>query len=296
MKFYMWADKESDLLGPIRDTARAYGITPEIIGEGAIIEPRGEINESSDFVFKIFALKEAVSKLKDDEIVCCTDAFDVLYQDNEDAIREKFLSFNCDIVYSAEKLYSNQYRGYRGHFDKRAKTAYRYVNAGGVIGYARAIRTMLGTITSEKRFMENADEPKAAERLMRNAYEGLLSLGAKTIGRSPLRGMARRLLPNPGALKYAPRKISGKFSDQTRIGQYVATNPDNLDIRLDYGCKIFWCIAGEWDDIESHYEVKNKRITNKNTGSSPSFIHVVMLDKYPHILAGFYGLIMGKNR
>jgi len=54
------------------------------------------------YVDKIIQIQEAISILDDDEIVCFTDAYDILAFGTEDEIMTKFEAFNCELVISAE--------------------------------------------------------------------------------------------------------------------------------------------------------------------------------------------------
>ncbi|MBC7979212.1 MAG: hypothetical protein H7Y36_01455 [Armatimonadetes bacterium] len=74
-----------------------------------------------------------------DQIVCFTDAFDVFYLDDLEAIKQKFLRFGKDIVWSAEKWYSHQLDADKAFYDGLCNTpyGYKYINGGTFIGYKK---------------------------------------------------------------------------------------------------------------------------------------------------------------
>ena len=102
-------------------------------------------NHWNGFTDKIYAVKQVLEFIPDDEIVCFVDAYDVLCMSNEHEILDKFFSYNCDIVLSSEV---NCYPGEnQSAYDQIPSiTEYKYVNSGGYIGYASALRKMLSLI------------------------------------------------------------------------------------------------------------------------------------------------------
>lgn len=92
------------------------------------------------YVDKITQIQEAIRTLGEDEIVCFTDAYDILAFGTEDEIMTKFDAFNCELVISAElNCYPIENEGAYGYGDTNFQTNYKYVNSGGYIGYKRAI-------------------------------------------------------------------------------------------------------------------------------------------------------------
>lgn len=144
MKFYTWCnDKNSEELQRLLLSAKMNGIDVEPIGEGRDIH-EGEY----EFHFKNLWLYEKVCELSDDEIVMCTDAFDVIYFAGETEIQEKFLSIKSPIVYSAERYFGHNFKRNRVRFNERSKNnPFKYLNAGVMMGYVWAIKSMLDDIT-----------------------------------------------------------------------------------------------------------------------------------------------------
>ena len=258
MKFLVWADKDNGKLSQLKESAGFFGIEPEPIGVGTKI----------DDTFKISSLYEAVCKLKDDEIVCATDGYDVFYQDNTDSIIEKFLSFDCDIVYSAERGYVHQYKRYKKYYDTIAGSSpYRYLNAGCVIGYAGP---------------------------MRRIYKAGVSLRLKTIRAviKTLQSIEQKIIPRKSGADQLSTSFLDWFyyNDQALAGKYIAQNPEEIRAKLDYYCKLFWCTSFEWEEIDKHYSVVDTKILNNNTDTSPSCIHVPWEKKYRHVFLNLYEL------
>jgi len=263
MRFLVWADRDDDRLDLIRESAAACGMEIELMGLGLV---PGDLYNN---LFKQRALHEALRPLEDDEIVCASDGHDVFFQSGPETIRESFLSLGRDVVFSAEKLYSHQYRRFRRTFDKApGASPYRYINAGGVIGYAGALKRLY--------------EPRARHRL----WVRLLAHPRFHRMAKALTPVLRRILPGSrsGRDDFANYMRWYNYADQAAMGKYVACNTWDLDIGLDRECRIFWCTASEWEDIDNHYEVVDGRIVNKHTGRVPGCIHVPMPAKYRHVL------------
>ncbi|MHC4844956.1 MAG: glycosyltransferase domain-containing protein [Planctomycetota bacterium] len=264
MRFLVWADRDDDRLDMIRESAASHGMEIGLMGLGRV---PGDLYNN---LFKQRSLYEALQPLEDDEIVCATDAHDVFFQSGPDTIRQSFLSFGRDVVFSAEKLYSHQYRRFRGAYDRApGASPYRYLNAGGVIGFAGALRRLY------------------KPRLRLRAWVRLLAHPRFHRWAKAFTPVLRDILP---------RKLSGRddfeaymrwynYADQAAMGKYVACDTWNVDVALDRECRIFWCTAAEWDDIGSHYEVVGGRIVNRHTGRTPACIHVPMTRTYRHVLS-----------
>jgi hypothetical protein len=263
MKFLVWADRDSDKLDLIRESAALCGMELKLIGLG---RDAGDLYNN---LFKQESLYEAACEIEDDEIVCATDGYDVFYQSGPETIREKFLSFDCDVVFSAERMYSHQYRSFKGYFDDATGSSpYRYLNAGGVVGYAGALR-----------------------RLYRPGV--LLRLKVASLQYHRLHRLAKKVTSAVHAI-IPPKQRGGglavqclgwyDYADQAIMAKYVAKNTRQLAIELDRECSIFWCTASEWEDIDSHYEIIDAKMVSKHTGQIPACIHVPWEKKYRHVL------------
>jgi hypothetical protein len=88
---------------------------------------------------KIFAINEQLKQLNDTDIVCFIDAYDVLVNNNETDILEKFYSYKCNLLIGAElNCYPEHYKEYFPNTSTNSK----YVNSGGYIGYVNAIKNI----------------------------------------------------------------------------------------------------------------------------------------------------------
>lgn len=135
------------------------------------------------YVDKIRAMKEAIQDLPDEDIVCFVDAYDVLCFAGEKEILEKFHSYGCRILLSAElncypgenkEVYDYVYQElqenrrfsstsdtpylkrlnysipgcddsnfYMAQVNQVPTTNYRYVNSGGYVGFKKEVLEML---------------------------------------------------------------------------------------------------------------------------------------------------------
>ena len=99
------------------------------------------------YVDKIRIMKAFVDQLPPEDIVCFVDAFDVLAFADIDEIKAKFLSFECDMVFSAElsvypEKYAAEYVPYVNDALIKPATHFNYVNSGGYIGYVHALQKL----------------------------------------------------------------------------------------------------------------------------------------------------------
>ena len=142
MKFYTWCNDKSDSrLNRLNESAELNNIKIEPIGEGRDIHESGHCNGKSIW------LHEKVCELDENEIVVCTDAFDVVYLTNADEIKQKFLKMDAPIVYSAECLYNHQDSKFFEYYKKLGKEKhYKYLCAGVMMGYAKNIKEMFEVI------------------------------------------------------------------------------------------------------------------------------------------------------
>lgn len=102
-------------------------------------------NEWGGYSDKIEAMKMAIKDLKERDIVCFIDAYDVLINDSSERIRTLFLEQNKEIIFGAEiDCYPSSALERHDKYNKGTEeTEHRYLNAGGYIGYVNAIKEML---------------------------------------------------------------------------------------------------------------------------------------------------------
>ena len=146
MKFYTWCNNsKSDKIQRLLNSAKLQNIEIEIIGEGRDVHEGGKLNGKNLWLY------EKVCELDENEIVVCTDSFDVIYLTNADEIRQKFLKMNSKIVYSTECLYNHQDSKFLEYYKKMGKGKhYKFLNSGALIGYAKNIKEMLEVILNLK--------------------------------------------------------------------------------------------------------------------------------------------------
>lgn len=210
MRCYAWCNERGPLIELLLASARAQGIALELLGMGKPYE---------SLLCKLEWLGERVRRLPEEELVLCTDAYDVLYLQKEEVIEQKFRGLGGEIVCAAERWYKHQSGRRKRVFDcQAAPFGYRYVNSGTVAGYAGALARMLEAIECDRR----------VHARMRN--------------------------------------------DQWFVGKYYCDHPSR--IQLDYRCELFWCTAGEWDQIEQLAEVAGGELTHTITGTKPAVVHV----------------------
>ena len=98
------------------------------------------------FTDKIFAMRDVLEFVPEEDVVCFVDAYDVLCFTHANEILEKFHSYQRDLVVSSElNCYpvENEER-YQPLLCLGTSTSkYQYVNSGGYIGYCGAIKRML---------------------------------------------------------------------------------------------------------------------------------------------------------
>lgn len=95
------------------------------------------------FIDKITYLKKAIESLPADDIVCFIDAYDVLVNADETEFMNRFLSYDCDFLFGAElNCYPDTYKSQLDSVNTIEGNLYKYVNAGGFIGYTKQIMDM----------------------------------------------------------------------------------------------------------------------------------------------------------
>lgn len=143
------------------DSAAAFSIHPRNLGKGKVWN--GGDMTSTGGMQKLHGLKEYLEGVPDNDIVVFTDAYDVFYADDMATIVKRFLSFNMDVLFAAEKncwpdkSLASSY--------PPAPTDYRFLNSGCFIGDAKVLKKILAELPTEadaddqdfltKKFLEN---------------------------------------------------------------------------------------------------------------------------------------------
>jgi hypothetical protein len=135
--FYTWCKSADDPnAGIFRESCRLNGITVKIIACSSTCD-------------KPDTLASALDCTPDDQLIVCTDSFDVICFGNLNSIAESFASFGSDLVFGAESLCFHHLPSSIRQFEEEADNGiYKYLNGGMFMGRAGAIREMLATLAS----------------------------------------------------------------------------------------------------------------------------------------------------
>jgi hypothetical protein len=186
---------------------------------------------------------------EENQIVCFTDAYDVFYLDNLEVIKSKFLEFNKNIVWSAEKMFTHQLQSDRMFFHNlcKGKSEYKYLNGGTFIGYKKSLLELFNDV-----LYDSLRDPEFIRDFTNfQVYDNM--------------------------------NING--SDQSWISHHLVKHWKKYDIELDYLCKIFYLPCQDWDSIDTFID---DTLHVSLTGKTPSIIHVPYIELYGHILNYLY--------
>lgn len=248
MKYYTWCNIiDHPKLAVLEKSAKAFNIHINVLGKGVKWERNFQ---------KVGLLLEAIEGVDENELILCTDAFDVLYLQNQDAILKAYQAvcsanksgaqlklgtpdaenMQNPIVFSAERLYSHHYPKYKAYWDAiKTPFGYKYLNSGTFIGYQKNLVQML-------------------KQILKDAHN------------------------------YTEK------SDQKLYAEYAVKNPGK--IILDYRCELFWCSAGEQEIMHNLYKIDNNtqnanitvgnalegfpsgKLKNLKTNQTPCLIHI----------------------
>ena len=138
LKIITVATEETDGFQRFLRSASVYGLDVTVTGLGIDWEG-GDVARFSGGGHKLNILKEKLSEWKDEPetVVMFTDAYDVILTTTADKILEKFLEFECKIVFAAEP-YLWPDLGLERYYPQ-PRLGYKYLNSGGYIGYAKDI-------------------------------------------------------------------------------------------------------------------------------------------------------------
>jgi hypothetical protein len=96
------------------------------------------------YVDKITTIDNIIKSHKDEDIIGFIDAYDVITNQNEEYILEKFHSYNCDLLLGGElNCFPSKYQEF---YPKNSISNYKYVNSGGYIGYKKALQELFNWI------------------------------------------------------------------------------------------------------------------------------------------------------
>lgn len=134
------ATDENELLERFKHSCNNFGLRYKILG----LEKQwsgGNMIDGPGGGMKLNLLKKELRRHLNDEIILFTDSYDVIFLSDEKEIMKKFLSFNCDLVFSAEKeCWPNKKTSV---FFKDNEGPYKYINSGGFIGRVKIIYDLI---------------------------------------------------------------------------------------------------------------------------------------------------------
>lgn len=134
------ATNENELLERFNHSCNNYGLRCKILG----LEKQwtgGNMIDGPGGGMKLNLLKEELKNHLNDEIILFTDSYDVIFLSDEKEIMDKFLTFNCDLVFSGEKQCWPDKK--TEHFFKDQEGPYKYINSGGFIGRVKLIYDLI---------------------------------------------------------------------------------------------------------------------------------------------------------
>jgi hypothetical protein len=100
---------------------------------------------------KIINFFKNIIDIPDNDIVCFVDGYDLFVNSKTDEIIQKFLDYKCDLLLGTELNCYPENEIIKKKMDEiPCLTNYRYINSGGYIGYASAIRKLLTWKTPEE--------------------------------------------------------------------------------------------------------------------------------------------------
>lgn len=168
------------------------------------------LGEKFEFIHKVTMTCDYLKSIPEENpIICFTDAYDVFYLDNLHTIRKKFLSFDTDIVFSVEALYSHQIPSDQPFYDKinEGKGPYKYLNTGSIIGYKKSLI----------KFLEDVKISISNEKFISEIYK--ISWNDQTI-------ISSHLVQNWG-------RYNIKFDTECKLFYVTAGDWDDIDKYVD---------------------------------------------------------------
>ena len=146
------------------------------------------MNESwTGYQDKIFGVKTAIQHIPPNDIICFVDAYDVIALAEPDEIVKKFKEYNCDLLLSTElnSYPEGKKERYQELFDQigHPKTNFKYVNAGGYIGYQHAIMDLFSWKSDEivQYCLQGTDQNYFIEYFLENATRARVALDTKQL-------------------------------------------------------------------------------------------------------------------
>jgi hypothetical protein len=124
---------------PVMDSSTVNNIYPINIGNN--VDWKGGDMTTPGGGMKVNLLRDFIADKRDEDVILFTDAYDVFYADDFDTIVKRYLSFDTEVVFSAEK-YCYPDESLADQFPS-TEYPYKYLNSGTFIGRIRTIKKML---------------------------------------------------------------------------------------------------------------------------------------------------------
>lgn len=100
----------------------------------------GNMSQGPGGGMKLNLLKEELKDYKDEDIILFSDSYDVIFLSYEEEIYDKYLGFNTNMLFSAEKACWPDVN-MKLHFN--SDSPYRYLNSGGFMGNVKSIKMLI---------------------------------------------------------------------------------------------------------------------------------------------------------
>ena len=136
-----WQEFEFKIVSCGTDESKMQKILSDIdINIGKNVEWRGGTMQGPGGGQKVNLMKKYLSSIDEDTIVMFIDGYDTFISSNKETILERYLGFNKDIVFSAEKVCWPDKSLESLH--PSSHTQYKYLNSGTYIGTVKALKTL----------------------------------------------------------------------------------------------------------------------------------------------------------
>jgi GR25 family glycosyltransferase involved in LPS biosynthesis len=133
------ATDKNDPLERFEKSCNIHNLKYKILGLGKKWTG-GDMKNGPGGGMKLNLLKEELKDYNDEDIILFSDSYDVIFISNEEEIYEKYLSFNTNMLFSAEKACWPDIN-MSIHFN--SDSPYKYLNSGGFIGNVKSINKLI---------------------------------------------------------------------------------------------------------------------------------------------------------
>ena len=101
------------------------------------------LKNGMDFIQKLNETNKVIQNLPDNDILLFIDCYDIMINSNMNEVLNKFKSFNCDLLISAELVCFPDYLQEKMDKTPPFNIKNKYPNAGGYIGYVKDVKKMM---------------------------------------------------------------------------------------------------------------------------------------------------------